>query len=146
MFIGILIYCYSMLSHAGSVYPVCHVLFSEYNPCLLHPSDDGRSKKPRVISTGHKKREDRASTVPPSVLSGSVFYFMFSASSAENNQIGIILCRRYHMSKNNSVLFGSRMPLLTMSFRCWPWDFVTFCHRSISNGPLSVFYREIGLS
>ena len=42
---------------------------------LLHPSDSGKSKKPRVISTGHKKREDRASTVPPTVLSGSVFYF-----------------------------------------------------------------------
>ncbi len=87
LFLGILTYCNSLFSHPGSVYPVCHALFSEYNPMLLHPSGDGRSgksKKPRVISTGHKKREDRASTVPPAVLSGSVFISMSSARFSWN--------------------------------------------------------------
>jgi hypothetical protein len=52
--------------------------------CLLHPSGDGRSasgksKKPRFINTGHKRREDRAATVPVGSPSGSVSIFISSA-------------------------------------------------------------------
>jgi hypothetical protein len=72
LFMGILTYCNSLFSHPGSVYPICHALFPNVLRFLLHPSESGKSKKPRVISTGHKKRENRASTVPPTVLSGSV--------------------------------------------------------------------------
>ena len=106
--------------------------------CLLHPSDDGRSasgksKKPRLISTGHKRREDRAATVPVGSPSGSVSIFMSSAwFSWKINQIGIILRKRYHMFKNNSVLYWE---LGCHCRQCrsgvWPWDSVTFCHRPI---------------
>ena len=73
-FLHIAIPCFHVL---GVFIPYAMHYFPNMIRCLLHPSDSGKSKKPRVISTGHKKREDRASTVPPTVLSGSVKISIF---------------------------------------------------------------------